>query len=90
MHPDRIAVIQERLKVLCPTLCDVDDESHLHVGHVGAKSGGGHFRLRIISQKFDGLRLIERHRLVYDALGELMLRDIHALSIHAFSPQEVS
>jgi BolA protein len=66
----------------------IEDESALHAGHEGAKSGGGHFRLRIISPDFTGLSRVQRHRLVYDALHELMVRDIHALAIDARSPAE--
>jgi len=66
----------------------LQDESALHAGHEGAKSGGGHFRLQIVSEDFTGLSRVERHRLVYDALHELMVRDIHALAIDARSPAE--
>jgi BolA protein len=66
----------------------IEDESALHAGHEGAKSGGGHFRLCIISPDFTGLSRVQRHRLVYDALHELMVRDIHALAIDARSPAE--
>ena len=66
----------------------VDDESHLHAGHAGAKSGKGHFAVRIVSDSFDGQRLIARHRAVYGALGDYMTTDIHALSISAKTPAE--
>jgi BolA protein len=66
----------------------LEDESARHAGHEGAKSGGGHFRLQIVSEDFTGLSRVERHRLVYDALHELMVRDIHALAIDARSPAE--
>jgi BolA protein len=59
----------------------------LHVGHAGAKSGG-HFKLIIISEHFKNKSLIERHRIIYDALGALMKTEIHALSIKAYSPNE--
>lgn len=61
----------------------LEDESHLHAGHAGARSGRGHFRLRIVCAAFAGLSSIARHRAVYAALGELMQTDIHALSIDA-------
>lgn len=82
MTAERVAFIRERLsKSLEPTHLEVIDESHLHVGHEGAKDGRGHFRVRIASKKFNGLRTIQRHRLVYDAVGDLMSTDIHALAI---------
>jgi len=79
----RIAVIKDRLSALEPQSCEVIDESAMHAGHAGAASGLGHFRVNITSQKFNGLKLIERHRLVYDAVGDLMQTDIHALAITA-------
>ena len=66
----------------------LEDESAGHAGHEGARSGGGHFRLQIISPDFTELGRVQRHRLVYDALGELMVREIHALAIDARSPSE--
>lgn len=86
----RQQLIIERLRCLQPTLCDLRDDSHLHAGHAGAASGGGHFHLKISSSEFTGLNRINRHRLVYDALGELMHREIHALSIEAYAPHEIS
>lgn len=64
------------------------DDSHLHVGHAGARDGKGHFRVRIVSLDFDGLRTVQRHQLVYRSLGELMQTDIHALGIVALTPAE--
>jgi BolA family transcriptional regulator, general stress-responsive regulator len=69
---------------------DVADDSHLHVGHVGARDGKGHFRLRIVSQDFRGLRPVQRHQLVYRSLGELMQTDIHALGVTALTPEEAA
>jgi len=66
----------------------IRDQSHLHAGHAGAKEGKGHFDVTIVSEKFDDVNRIGRHRLVYDALGAFMESDIHALRIHAFSPAE--
>lgn len=80
--------MREKLGALDASEVAIEDESALHAGHEGAKSGGGHYRLRIISERFAGLAPLARHRLVYDALGELMQRDIHALSIQAFTPDE--
>ena len=83
---DRISLIRERLtSALQPTHLEIIDESHLHAGHAGARDGRGHFRVRINSPHFDNLRTLERHRLVYQALGSLMDTDIHALSIE-FAP----
>ena len=66
----------------------VKDQSHLHEGHAGAQEGKGHFDVTIVSDQFDGLNRIARHRLVYDALGAFMESDIHALRITALSPAE--
>jgi len=85
---DRIAKIQQRLATLNPVLCRIEDESALHAGHAGSASGGGHYRLTISSEKFSGIKRIERHRLVYDAVGDLMQTDIHALVITALAPSE--
>jgi BolA protein len=85
---NRIEKIQQRLVVLNPVFCEIEDDSALHKGHPGAASGGGHYRLRIVSEKFNNLRLIERHRLVYDAVGDLMQTEIHALVITALAPAE--
>ena len=62
------------------------DESHLHAGHAGAAQGHSHFRVRIVAEAFRGLALLARHRLVYEAVGDLMRTDIHALAIHADAP----
>ncbi|MCC7254520.1 MAG: BolA family transcriptional regulator [Dokdonella sp.] len=85
---DRVAMIRERLAVLEPLELDVEDESHRHVGHAGARDGRGHFRVRIVSAAFAGLLPLARHRAVYAALGELMQSDIHALSIDALAPSQ--
>jgi BolA protein len=80
--------IRDRLAVLDPETIELIDESALHAGHAGAQSGGGHFRLTIVSARFRGQDTRARHRLVYDALGPLMRREIHALSIRAVAPEE--
>ncbi|MEM7539969.1 MAG: BolA family protein [Pseudomonadota bacterium] len=69
---------------------EVIDESHLHVGHAGARDGKGHFRVSLVAAAFEGVPLIKRHRMVYAALDELMKTDIHALSIDARTPAETS
>lgn len=84
----RIELIRQRLQqALDPKFLEVEDESHLHVGHPGAQSGLGHFRVRIASEKFVGILPLKRHQMVYDALGDLMKTDIHAVSIHADTPE---
>ena len=71
-----------------PTELLVKDQSRLHAGHVGAKDGKGHFEVIIVTDAFRGRTRIERHRMVYDALGTLMETDIHALAIQAYSLEE--
>jgi len=80
--------IRERLAALAPTSLELIDDSHLHAGHAGARSGGGHFRLSIVSKCFRGKNTVARHRIVYDALGEMMRKEIHAVAIKARSPEE--
>ena len=81
---DRIAMIEERLRsALTIDSIEIVDESHLHVGHPGASTGGGHFHVTIGAENFDGLPTLARHRLIYDALGDAMQTEIHALSIKA-------
>lgn len=83
----RIAQMQQRLKqALQPDVLEIADESHHHVGHAGARDGRGHFRLHIVSAGFAGLSPLQRHRLVYAALGDMMQTDIHALAIEAELP----
>ena len=83
----RIRAILER--ELTPESLELVDESHLHAGHEGAKSGGGHYDLTIVAACFAGKNAVARHRLVYAALGREMGSDIHALSIKAFAPDEI-
>jgi BolA protein len=73
-----------------PLECQLVDESHLHAGHAGAASGAGHFRLRLVSERFEGLTRLARHRLVYDSLRDMMQTEIHALNITAFAPSELN
>lgn len=80
--------IREKLASLDPVLLDLRDDSSKHAGHAGAASGGGHYLLKIVSERFSGLTPVARHRLVYEALGEMMRRDIHALAIDARTPGE--
>lgn len=81
--------IEEKLQSLAPESLELTDESGQHVGHEGARSGGGHYRLVIVSRRFAGLSAIARHRLVYAALDDLMRGPIHALAITAYSPEEI-
>lgn len=67
---------------------EIHDDSALHAGHAGARDGGGHYRLTIVSPAFAGLGTIARHRLIYQALGEMMKKEIHALAIKALSADE--
>jgi len=83
------ARIRERLATLDPVDLDLVDESSQHAGHAGWKPGGGtHWRLTIVSPRFAGQPTVARHRMVYQALGELMHNPIHALAISARSPEE--
>ena len=85
----RTETIENLLRsALQPAELLVKDQSHLHEGHAGAQEGKGHFDVTIVSEQFDGLNRIARHRLVYDALGAFMESDIHALRITALSPAE--
>jgi len=85
----RVDKIIERLRRALDTdAIELIDDSHLHAGHAGARDGRGHFRVRIVSPRFAGLRTLQRHQLVYSSLGELMQTDIHALNIAALTPEE--
>ena len=85
----RVAAIRAALEAaLAPTQLEIEDESHLHAGHAGARDGRGHFRIDLVSAAFEGLNPIARHRAVYAAVGALMATDIHALAIRARTPEE--
>ena len=84
-------VIEAKLREsLVATHVEVVDESHLHAGHPGAKSGGGHFRAVIVSERFAGLSRVKAQQLVYEAMGAWMGKEIHALSMQTFTPEEWS
>ena len=85
---DVAGTIRRRLAALEPEAIELEDESALHAGHAGAQSGGGHFRLTIVSPQFRGRNTLARHRMIYGALAPMMKREIHALSIQALSPEE--
>lgn len=80
--------LRERLASLQALKIVIEDESHRHAGHAGAREGG-HYKLEIVAEVFSGKNTVARHRLIYDAAGDLMRRGIHALSIRAFAPGEV-
>ena len=86
--PEFEALLRERLTCLVPLRIELIDDSAKHAGHAGAKSGGGHYRLLIVAECFRGKSTLARHRLVHDALGELMRSRIHALSIRSLTPDE--
>ena len=89
MSAERIEMIRERLtNNLHPTELNIIDESARHAGHAGAASGGGHFIVDIVARAFNDKTLIQRHRLVYDAVDDIMHSEIHALSIQAKTPDE--
>lgn len=81
--------MRARLAVLNPTILEIIDESRKHAGHAGARDGGGHYVLHIVSAQFVGNNTVARHRMIYSALGELMKREIHALTIQAHTPDEI-
>ncbi len=86
---NRAEQIEQRLTdALDPTEILVKDQSHLHAGHAGARDGMGHFEVVVVSSGFEGKSRIARHRIVFDALGDMMQTDIHALKIRAYSPEE--
>ena len=83
----RMAMIRERLEAaLSPESLEIIDESHKHAGHASA-GGAGHFEVKIVSNAFEGKSPIQRHRMVFDAMGDLMQTEVHALSIQADTPQ---
>ena len=89
MTAERIEMIRERLtNNLHPAELNIIDESARHAGHAGAASGGGHFIVDIVASAFNDKTLIQRHRLVYDAVDDIMHSEIHALSIQAKTPDE--
>jgi BolA protein len=84
-----VEVLRARLAAtFAPQSLAVHDDSAAHAGHAGARSGGGHYRVIVVSERFAGLSRVARHRLVYDALQDLMQRDIHALAMTLLTPEE--
>ena len=89
MSRQRVTTIERLLETaFSPTELQVKDQSHLHAGHAGARDGKGHFEVSIVSDEFSGQSRITRHRMIYDALGDFLDSDIHALRINAYSPSE--
>ncbi|MBI3571389.1 MAG: BolA family transcriptional regulator [Gammaproteobacteria bacterium] len=87
---ERVTLIENRLReAFAPSKIEVRDDSHRHAGHEGAKSGGGHFAVTIVSPRFQGKTPVQRHQMIYQALGEMMKKEIHALSIQATTPEEL-
>ncbi len=87
----RVELIRKRIKsAFGPSEINIVDQSHLHAGHIGAlESGGGHYQLEVVSILFTDKSLLERHRMIYEALGDAMGTVIHALSINAQTPSEM-
>ena len=82
--------IRERLRSRLPAeSVEIENQSPLHVGHAGAAGGGGHYAVTVVSKTFEGLNTLSRHRLVYAAVEDLMKKEIHALSIQAYSTDEL-
>mgnify|MGYP000458649928 FL=1 len=89
INEDRIKLFKADLEQAFTALqLSIEDESHLHAGHTGAASGGGHFRLRIVAPEFDSLPTVARHRAIYAALNRHIPKEIHALTISALAPKE--
>jgi len=90
MSVERVEQIRQRLEdAFAPESLEVEDDSHKHAGHEGAKGGLGHFSVSIVSAHFNSMRVLARHRAIYAALGEMMQTDIHALAIDAVSSDEL-
>ena len=88
-------MISEQIKVqlteaLHPEKIEIIDNSAAHAGHAGTRNGGGHFHVVIVSSQFEGQSLVKRHQLIYQALGDLMKQQIHALGIDASTPTEIN
>ena len=89
INQDRISLFVVDLKSAFQVLqLNIEDESHLHAGHAGAATGGGHFKLTIVAPEFDGMSKVARHRAIYAALNKHFPEAIHALTILAFTPSE--
>ena len=88
-HPIGVAAtLEARLEKLLPTVLEIHDDSAEHAGHAGAAAGGGHFSVTIVSEAFEGLSRLARHRAVLDRVGDLIPHPVHALAIRAYAPHE--
>ncbi len=82
-------LIKQKLnEAISPEILELIDNSAEHAGHAGAKQGGGHYSVTIVANLFDGKTMVQRHQLIYQALGDLMKNEIHALGINALTPSE--
>jgi len=82
-------IIKQKLnETLKPELIEIIDDSAAHAGHAGVKNGGGHYNVTIVADIFNDKSLVQRHQLIYQALGDLMKKEIHALGINALTPSE--
>ena len=89
INQDPITLFEADLRsAFQPLQLKIEDESHLHAGHAGAASGGGHFKLTIVAPEFEGMSKVARHRAIYAALNKHFPNAIHALTILAFTPSE--
>ena len=87
----RVEAIEDALReILQAEYVAINDQSALHAGHQGALSGGGHYQILVVSERFRGISRVEAQRLVYAALGDLMKHDIHAISMHTLTPEQWS
>lgn len=85
-RPETIrAILETALDAEC---VQIVDDSAMHAGHLGAQGGGGHYRVLVVSSRFEGLSRVAAQRLVYQALGELMTTDIHALEMRTLTPEQ--
>lgn len=88
-HHDRAEIIRTRLEsALDAVHIQIEDDSALHAGHLGAQGGGGHYRVLVVSPRFEGLSRVAAQRLVYQALGDLMTGEIHALEMRTLTPEQ--
>ena len=91
MNLSRMDLMRQKLReALAPQVIDIRDDSHLHVGHEGARGGAGHYHVCIVAAGFAGRSRVQRHQMVYAALAPLMRAEIHALGIDALTPDEFS
>ncbi len=86
---ERLQMVEQRVRsALHPVHLHLLDESHRHRGHEGARSGGSHYRLTVVSDRFEGRSRLARHRMLYDAVGDAMGREIHAFALRTYTPEE--